>query len=199
MRRVHGLHRADASAVAERQLCDLAALPEMPIDTVLYDRDTEHLRGRGAVDVSAVPECVKAPLLAAEPRNDAGLNRGEVRHDEMTALRGDKRCPHELAENLSRFSVHKLEGLKIPIRDGLPRKIEVRDVILREVLELDDPPSPPSRPVCPVELEHSANSPVSAHGVEHGLIFFRAAFSERLPELEHSPHFRRVDVIVSGL
>jgi len=56
---LQGTHRfqsADGAAVAEGKLCNLTLLPEMSIDPVLHDRDTEHLAGGGTVDVLPLSE-----------------------------------------------------------------------------------------------------------------------------------------------
>ena len=93
---VHGLHRSDAALVSAGQLCDLALLPEISVDAVLYDRHVVHLGRRRAVDVAAIAEGLKPPLLAGDPADHAGLDGGEVRHHEAAAVRRYKGRPHEL-------------------------------------------------------------------------------------------------------
>lgn len=74
----HGFQGADGSAVAEGQLSDLALLAQVSVDSVLDDRNAEHLAGGGTVDVLAFSEDLGSPGLAGEIRQDPGLDRGVI-------------------------------------------------------------------------------------------------------------------------
>ena len=71
---VHGRHSSDASAVAQGQLCDFAALSEVAVDAMLLDRHLEHTGRRRAVYVAAIDEDIQAPLFPGQPRDHAGLD-----------------------------------------------------------------------------------------------------------------------------
>ena len=51
------------SDYAQSELGDLAFLPEMPVDPVLFHRDAEHPAGALAVDVPPVMEDISPPFL----------------------------------------------------------------------------------------------------------------------------------------
>ena len=159
---VHRLHSSDAAAVAEGELCDLPLLSEVSVSAVLLDRHLEHSGGRRAVYIAPVPEDIEPPVLVREPRDHAGLDRGEVRHDEAVPLGRDKSGADELREDLRGFPVEELERLEVPGRDDLASEVEVGDMVLREVLQLNDPARPAPGAVCSVKLKHPADSVVVA-------------------------------------
>ena len=66
--RTHRLQSADAAAVAEGQFCDLAALAQVAIDTVLFHGYMKHGGRAGAVDIAIVPENLRAPFLPGQVR-----------------------------------------------------------------------------------------------------------------------------------
>ena len=58
-------------------------------------------------------------------------------------------------------------------------------MVLREVLQLYEPPRPPTAAVCAVELKHSVSTTVRAGSVFHRLIFLYRGFRKLLTEFQH--------------
>ena len=82
----------------------LALLAEVTVGAVLLDRDVVHHGGGLAVDVLATAEGVQDSLLASDPRQDAGLDGGEVGDDEAAPVGGDEGRPDQLGEDEGRLA-----------------------------------------------------------------------------------------------
>ena len=54
-------------------------------DAVFLDRDAEHLRCRGAVNIAAVLKDFLPPCFTGIPRNNAGFNGAEVGYDKLVS------------------------------------------------------------------------------------------------------------------
>ena len=165
-----GFQCSDTSAVAERELCDLSLLPEIAVLTVLDHRNMEHLRGGGAVDVAAVAEDLHAPFLSGEPRCDASLDRGEVGHHQLASrLRYDAGAD-ELGQDAGHVVVQARERIVVSGADELPRLGKIGQVVLDEILDLKQPPSPASG-VRAEELHRPVDVRVGVGGApEHGVV-----------------------------
>ena len=68
----------------------------MTVDTVLFYRHTEHLRGRCFIDFAVCAENFKPPLLVSQPRYDAGFDGGEIGVDQDIAGSSHKRGADKL-------------------------------------------------------------------------------------------------------
>ena len=86
----HSLKCAHRTAVAKGQFCDFAFLPEVSVDTVLLDRHMEHLGRRRAVNVAATCKDLLSPRLVCHIGDHAGLDCGEVGHEEAATFLGYK-------------------------------------------------------------------------------------------------------------
>ena len=64
-------------------------------------------------------------------------------------------------------------------------------MILRQVLQLNEPSGPATGTVGSVKLKHSTGAAISADSVYHGLILFDAGFGKLLPEHKNALQFRR--------
>ena len=58
-------------------------------------------------------------------------------------------------------------------------------MILRQILQLDQPPGPTAAAVCSVELKHTVAATVGADRVLHCLVFPDGALGELQPKREH--------------
>ena len=56
----------------------LAALPEVCVLTVLFDRNMKHGACRGTVDVATIGKHLLTPLLSGKPCDDSSLNSGKI-------------------------------------------------------------------------------------------------------------------------
>ena len=173
-----GFQCSDASAVSERELRDLSLLPEIAVLAVLDHRNVEHLRGGGAVDVAAVAEDLHAPFLPGEPRCDAGLDRGEVCHHQLASRLRYNAGADELGQDAGHVVVQACERIVVSGADELPCLGEIRQVILRQVLYLKQPPCP-SPGVCAEELHRPMDVRVVVRGApEHGVVLGGAGLCE---------------------
>ena len=91
----HRFQSANAAAVAKRELCDLAALPEMAVLAVLLDRNAEHPAGALTVDIPAFMKDFGTPLFMREVAEHTGFDGAEVADDEFVSRSRDKRGPDE--------------------------------------------------------------------------------------------------------
>ena len=96
LQRTHSFERTDRAAVAECQFRDLAFLTQVSVDTMLLDRNFEHLAGRGAVDIAAFGKYLLSPVLTGHPCDDAGLDCRKVGDNELVAVFRNKGCSYKL-------------------------------------------------------------------------------------------------------
>ena len=92
----HRFQSAYCAAIAEGQLSNLAALPEVGVLAVLLHGDVEHGAGRRAVDVAAVGKHLLPPLLSGDPCDDPRLNSSEVSHEEAASRLRHEGCADQL-------------------------------------------------------------------------------------------------------
>src|SRR5574344_1772464 len=109
----HCLERPDAAAVAKRQFCNLAFLPEMTVDTVFLDRHLKHLRRRSTVDVATFGENILSPLFTGKPSDHAGFDGAEVRNDEFRTGSLNKRCSDKLRKRVRHILIEHFERVKV--------------------------------------------------------------------------------------
>ncbi len=160
-------------------------LPQMPVHAVLLHRHMEHLACRGAVNVPAALEHLKPPPLPGNPRNHPRLNSGKICHDKLpAALRHEGRAD-ELRERIRDILIKHGNGIKIPGFYQFPCLRQVRDMVLRQILKLNNAPAIPTGPVGAVECKHPVSPAVRAHRILHRLVFLHGGSGKLLPERQH--------------
>lgn len=150
----------------------------------------EHAACRRAVDVLAVRERVGLPFFACVPCDDACLDGGEVSHVEPAAVLRNEGNADKLAECVRDILVDHLHSLIVAGLHKRPRSIQVRQMVLRQILKLDEPSGPAACAIRAVEHEHAASTAIGTYGALHGLVFLHAGFRKLLPELQHFSEFR---------
>ena len=68
----------------------------MTVDAVFFDRNAEHLAGRGTVDVFAFCEYLGAPGFTGKVGQYSGFDGGEVTDNEFVSGTGHEGCPDQL-------------------------------------------------------------------------------------------------------
>ena len=162
----------------------------MTIDSVLLHGDLEHLRGGGAIDIAALGEHFLPPGLTGQPGDDTGLNRGKVGHDELIAVFRNESRADQLRERIRHILIQHFDAVIITGANESTCLCQVREMILRQVLHLDQA-ARPSPGTAAVELEHPTGAAICADGVHHGLILLHTGFRQLLPEDQHALQFRR--------
>ena len=162
----------------------------MPVDPVLFHGHLEHLTGAGAVDVATFLEDLLPPRLPGVPGDDAGLDGGEVGHQELSAIFGDERGADQLGERVRHVLVQELHGGEVTGADKGAGLCEIRKMILGQVLQLDVPPREPACPRSTEELEHPTGTAVGADGILHRLVFPDGGLGQLLPQGQHLPQLR---------
>ena len=187
----HRFQSANAAAITQREFGDFAFLPKMTVHAMFLDRDFEHLACGGAIDVAVIGEDVQSPLFPGNEGKHAGFDCGKVCHDELPAGRRYERRPDELRKCIRYVVVEYLHHFIIALPDEFTRILQIRKMVLGQVLQLNMTPSPSSRARCPVEKEHSACATVGTDAVVHRLIFLHTALRQLQPERQHALQFRR--------
>ena len=138
---------------------------------MLFHRHMEHLACRGAVNVTAALEHLQPPPLPRYPGDHPRLDCGKVRHDELPPILRNESRADELRERIRDILIEHGEGIKIPGFHQLPCLCQIRDMVLRKVLQLYNAPAVPAGPVSTVELKHSVRTAVRTHRILHCLVF----------------------------
>ena len=187
----HRFQRSHGAAVAESKFCDLAFLPQVAVDAVLFYGDTEHLGRAGAVDILALGEYILPPLLAGKPCDDTGFNRGEVRHNELSVFLRHECCANQLGKGVRHILIEHFQSVKVTCPDKPSGFGQIVQMILREILHLNDATGPPPGAVGSVELEHTSCAVIGADGGLHCLILFNAGFRNLLAQGQYLLQLRR--------
>ena len=135
----------------------------------------EHLAGRCAVDVSAVFEDFGAPGFSGEMGQDPRLDGAEVGHDDFFPFLRNKGGSDQFGQNAGDRRVEEVQRFVISALYQFPCFVQIFHVVLRQVLQLDEPACPSAAPVGSIELEHAPTAPVLTDGILHGFIFLHAA------------------------
>ena len=149
---------------------------------MLLDRDFEHLAGRGAVDVAALGKDLLTPLFTGHPCDDACFNGRKVRDNELLAVSGNEGRPDQLRERVRHILIQHFDTVVVTGADKGTCLSQIREVVLRQVLQLDQPSCPASCAVGSIELEHATGTAIGADSRYHRLIFPDAGFGKLLPE-----------------
>ena len=72
----------------------------MPVDTMLFHRNLEHLAGTHAVNITAFGKQILTPLLSCKPCNHSGLNGRKVSYIKELTFRWHKGSPDELRQGI---------------------------------------------------------------------------------------------------
>ena len=118
----------------------------------------EHLAGRSAVDVTTLGEYFLPPLLPGDPGDDPRFDGRKVRHEEAAPRLGDEGGADQLREHQRDGVVEQLQGVKVPIPHQRPGLLQIGQVVLREVLHLDEPPSKSAGSVGSIKLDQPAGA-----------------------------------------
>ena len=137
---------------------------------MLLHRDLEHLTGRGAVDVTAICKDLLTPDLTGKPRQHSGFDGREVRHDELAAFLRHKGCPDQLRERVRHILVEHLHRVEVTGADQTTGLSQIREMVLRQVLHLNNAASPSTGSVGSEKLKHPTGTAIGADGLLHGLI-----------------------------
>ena len=149
----HGFQCTNATTITKSQLGDLALLTEVSIDTMLLNRDMEHLAGRCTVNVAAISENLLSPLLSGKPCDDSCLDGCEVRHKKaVTGFRNE--CgTDQLRQHHRHRLIEHLYGFKVTAADQRTDFIQIRQMILRQILHLDQTTGISTSSVRTIELD----------------------------------------------
>ena len=155
----------------------------MTVDAVFFNRDAKHLCCAGTVDIATVSENLHPPLLMRHPCDDPGFDGRKVRNDEFPALIRNESGADQLGEHIRDGIVQGVQRIIVSNAHQIACLLQVRHVILRKILQLNQPARKSSCPIGSVEHEHAVCTPVFADAVLHGLIFLHGAFC-KLPAEE---------------
>ena len=189
VQRPHRLQRADRAAVAERELRDLALLPQLRVRAVLFHFHAEHALRRRAVDVAAVRENLLSPRFACELCEHARLDGGKIRDDKRAARTRDERRAHELRQHLGDGAELRPDRRRVTRTDERPCPRQIFKAVAPQILQLDDAPAPAPRARRSVKLEHAARPAVRGHRRLHRLILLDRRLREREPQGKHCLHW----------
>ena len=109
----------------------------------------------------------------------------------MPPLGRDEGCPDQLRENESGFPEERFHRVEVSLLSQLSREVQVRQVVFRQVVDLNDPARPAPGAVRAVELEDPAESSVLTDSFLHRAVFRGRGLPESLPDLQDPPDFRR--------
>ena len=141
----------------------------------------EHLTCRCTVDVSAIPEYFSAPALSGEMGQDPRLDCAEIRYDELFSVFRYERGPDQFGQHSGHRRVEKVQCFIVSDLHQFPGLVQILHVVLRQVLQLDEPACPSAAPVGAVELKHAPAATILTDSILHGLVFLHAAFGGLQP------------------
>ena len=154
----------------------------MPVNTVLFDRHTEHLRRRRAIDIAAAFKHTLPPLLSGDPSDDTGFDRREIGNVESTARSRDKGGADQFGQHHRHGIVQQIDRFIAAATDERTSLTQIGQMVLRQILHLDKPPGISAGPVRAVELNQSAGAVIRSNSGFHRRILFDAALGELLSE-----------------
>ena len=138
----HGFQGTDGSSVAEGKFCDFSFLPEMPVDSMLFNRDVEHLACRCTVDVFSFFEYFCAPCFTGEVGENSGFNGRVVADDEFIAGTGNEGGADQLGQGIRDVIIEQIHHVIAAGPHQLTGFCKIFHVVLREVLQLDQSARP---------------------------------------------------------
>ena len=163
----------------------------MGVLPVLFHRHMEHGGGAGTVDVAVLRKDLQPPGLAGQKRKDTGFNGGEVGNDEFVSVPRHKCRADEFRQDFRHGVIQCREQGVIAGTDKTSCILQMRHVILREVLQLDQPARPAAAAVGTIKLEHPSRPAVCTDGVLHCLVLLYRGLSKLPAQFQHLGKFRR--------
>ena len=142
----------------------------MTIHAMFLNRDFEHLRCGGTVDVAAFLKDLLTPCLTGKPCQYSGLNSREVRNDELIPWPRHKCRADQLGKSIWDIFIEKLHAVKVATADKSTGLCQIRKMILGQILHLNNASGPATGSVGTVELKHSTGTSVGTHCLFHRLI-----------------------------
>ena len=189
--RSHGLQCADTAAITAGQGSLLAFLTVFVVRVALDDgllRNMEHAAGSRFVDLSFTTELVQHPFFSGKPSKHAGFNSRKVSHNKAASFLRDERCAYEFGECAGDGAKERVEHFFIPGLYDLSCQIEVRKVVLGEILDLNQSASPSERARGAAELQEAVNTTVPAYRARHGFVLLYAGLAQFKSEVQKLRH-----------
>ena len=184
----HRNQRPRSPAVPQAKLRDLPLLPQRGTLRHFLHRHMEHSGRRSLINLPVGRKHIQPPPLPRKPRQHPRLNRRKIRHHKPAPRLRHKRRPYQLRKHLRRGTVKHLHILKPPLPHKPPRQLQIRQMVLREILHLHQPPRPPPGPVRPVKLQQTMHPPVRTHRPLHGLILLHGSLRHQKPQPQKLLH-----------
>ncbi len=181
----HCPQRSRAAAIAQCQLGNFPFLPEMRVLAMLLNRYTKHSAGALAVNITAIAENIYTPLFPGKVTEHAGLDRAEIANDEFVSRPRNERGPDQLRQHAGHTIVKGIQHLIVTGFHQFPRLLQVGEMVLRKILQLNQPSCPAATSIRTVKLEHAVATAIGADGILHRLVFPNAALGELQPELQY--------------
>ena len=176
----HCLQCANSAAVATTEGSLFPFLP-IRIIWVSFDdallRNMKHATGSRFVDFAFAAKFLQHPFFVCQPCQHARLDGGKVRYEKTASIPWNECRADQLRKRTGNGSKERIQQFFIATLYDLPRQLQVRQMVLREVLCLHEPPRPSACTVGPIELQKPMYAPVSAYTSSHGLVFFDAGFA----------------------
>ena len=160
----------------------------MPVHAVLFYGDMEHLRSGSAVNVAALCKNLLPPMLPGDPCDDPRLDGGEVCHIKATAGFRYKSGADKLGQYQRYGVIEHFHSIRIAAADQCPCGVQIRQMILRQILHLDEPTGIAPGAVGTIKLNKSSGTVIRADHCLHGGVFLDAALGKLLPQGEGKLH-----------
>ena len=128
----------------------------MPVHAVLFHGDMEHLRSRLAVDVTTRSEQIHAPGFSRIPGDDPRLDGGEVCHIKAAAGFRHKRSADKFGQYQRHGVIEHFHGVRIAAAHQGSCGIQIRQMVLGEILHLYESTGVAAGAVGTVKLDQSS-------------------------------------------
>ena len=127
-------------------------------------------------------------MLSGDPRDDSRLDGGEVCHIKTAAGFRHKGGADKLGQYQRYGVIEHFHGVRIATADQCPCGVQIRQMVLRQVLHLDEPTGIASGAVGTVKLDQPSGSIIRTDHRLHGGVFLDAAFCKFLSKGEGKLH-----------
>ena len=132
-------HQLSFCNAAERSL--LSFLPILIIGVSFDDgflRNVEHAAGGRFVDFTLAAKFFQYPFLVRQPRQHTRLNGRKVRHEKTASIFWNERRADQLRERTGNGGKERIQQFLVADFHDLPRKFQIGQMVLREVLCLHE-------------------------------------------------------------
>ena len=123
-------------------------------------------------------------MLPSDPCDDPRLDGGEVCHIKAAAGFRHKGGADKLGQYQRYGVIEHFHGVRIAAADQRPCGVQIRQMVLRQVLHLDEPTGIASGAIGTVKLDQPSGSIIRTDYRLHGGVFLDAAFGKLLPQGE---------------